>query len=133
MSSSSPWNVVSVSEMLPQALPGQLSAHTRIQGMGPLLEGQCQWLGFKSVHMDMKGWKEMFVEEHCVLCCQALLDPHNDPAESMLYNQAIQYLHAHLLHDLSPPWFAHQSLQALTRAEVLCCAPKRATAFELTH
>ena len=35
----------------------------------------------------------MLVKEHCVHCYQALLDPHNDPAQSMLYNQATQYLH----------------------------------------
>ena len=35
----------------------------------------------------------MLVKERCAFCYQALLDPHNDPAKSMLYNQATQYLH----------------------------------------
>ena len=62
----------------------------------------------------------MLVEDYCLLHDRALPDRDNKQAQSMLYNEATQFLHAKLLQDLSPPWVAHQFSQALPGDGVLC-------------
>ena len=90
--------------------------HCGKPGVGNNVSG----LASKSVRRDMKGWKEMLVEEYCLLRCLDLPHPHDKPAQRMLYNQATQFLHAKLLQDLSPPWVAKQFSQALPGDGVLC-------------
>ena len=86
------------------------------QGVGNSVSG----LASKSVRRDMKGWKEMLVEEYCLLRGRTLPDRRNKSVQSTLYNEATQFLHAKLLQDLSPPWVAQQFSQALPGDGVLC-------------
>ena len=73
-----------------------------------------------SVRKTLRHWKELLIEEYATLMGKALPAQDDKRANSELFEAAVQYIHANLLQDLSPPWIGHQFSQALPGDGVLC-------------
>ena len=67
-----------------------------------------------------RGFKDQLVEEYAALRGLQLPPVEDAHGRHVLFEAAVQYVHATLLQDLSPPWIGSEFSQALPGDGVLC-------------
>ena len=73
-----------------------------------------------TIRKEFSGFKDQLVEEYAALHGFDLPPVDNLHGRHVLFEAAVQYVHATLLQDLSPPWIGSEFSQALPGNGVLC-------------
>ena len=73
-----------------------------------------------TIRKEFRGFQDQFLEEYAALRGFDLPPVEDAHGRHVLFEAAVQYVHATLLQDLSPPWIGSEFSQALPGDGVLC-------------